>query len=118
MNTNVIKPFDNQTKQSASCHPGGLSALLPMPSTMSSTLGSTIPMKLNNSSNRFQHNINIEEVCNGIIHPITTETITKYTQLMNGLALKGLWVPAMSKQLHCLAQEKEGSRFAPIQFSI
>ncbi len=68
-------------------------------------------MKLNNSSNRFQHNINIEEVCNGIIHPITKETITKYTKtkLMDDPALKGLWVPAMSKELHCLAQGKEGA---------
>jgi hypothetical protein len=65
-------------------------------------------MKLNNSSTRFQHNINIEEICNGIVHPITEETITKYTKLMDDPALKGLWVPAMSKELHCLAQGKEG----------
>ena len=72
----------------------------------------TIPMRLNNSTIRFQHNINIEEFCNGvvhpIVHPITKETITKYTKLMVDLALKGLWVPAMSKELHCLAQGKEG----------
>ena len=36
------------------------------------------------------------------------ETITKYTKLMDDLALKDLWVPAMSKELHCLAQGKEG----------
>ncbi len=34
--------------------------------------------------------------------------ITKYTKLMNDPALKDLWVPAMSKELHCLAQGKEG----------
>jgi hypothetical protein len=68
----------------------------------------TIPTKLNNSSNRFQHNINIEEVCNGVVHPITKQMITKYTKLMDDPALIGLWVPAMSKELHCLAQGKEG----------
>jgi hypothetical protein len=68
----------------------------------------TIPTKLNNSSNRFQHNINIEEVCNGVIHPITKESITKYMKLMDDPALKGLWVPAISKELHGLAQGKEG----------
>ena len=56
----------------------------------------------------FQHNINIEEVCNGIVHPITKETITKYTKHMDVPALKDLWVPAMSKELHCLVQGKEG----------
>jgi hypothetical protein len=64
--------------------------------------------KLNSSTNRFQHNINIEKVYNGIIHPITKETITKYTKLMENPALKDPWVPAMSKKLHCLAQGKEG----------
>ncbi len=50
----------------------------------------TILTKPNNSTNRFQHNINIEEVCNGILHPITKERIIKYTQLMDNPALKGL----------------------------
>jgi hypothetical protein len=59
-------------------------------------------------SNRFPHNINIEEVCNGIAHTITKDMISKYTKLMEDPALKGLWVPAMSKELHCLAQGKEG----------
>jgi hypothetical protein len=65
-------------------------------------------MKLNNSSNRFQNNINIEEVCNGIIHLITKEIITKYTKLMDDPALKDLWVPALSKEPQCLDQGKEG----------
>jgi hypothetical protein len=68
----------------------------------------TIPKNFNNSTDRFQHNVNIEEVCNGIVHPITKETITKYTKLMDGPALKDLWVPVMSKKLHHLAQGKEG----------
>jgi hypothetical protein len=67
-----------------------------------------LPTKLNDSLNRFQHNINIEEVCNGVVHPITTEMITKYTKLIYDPALKGLSVPAMSKELHHLAQGKEG----------
>ena len=68
----------------------------------------TIPKNLTTSTNRFQHTINIEEVCNGVVHPITKETITKYTKLMDDPALKDLWVPVMSKELHCLAQGKEG----------
>jgi hypothetical protein len=71
-------------------------------------LSYTIPTKLNNPSNRFQRSINIEDVCIGVVHPITKETITKYMKLMDDPALKGLWVPAMSKELHRLAQGKEG----------
>jgi hypothetical protein len=70
--------------------------------------GYTIPKNLIIATDRFQHNINIEEVCNGVVHPITKETITKYTKLMDDPALKDLWVPAMSKELHRLAQGKEG----------
>jgi hypothetical protein len=66
--------------------------------------GYTIPKNLIVATNRFQHNINIDEVCNGVVHPITKETITKYTKLMDDPALKDLWVPAMSKELHRLAQ--------------
>jgi hypothetical protein len=78
----------------------------------------TIPTKLNNSSNRFQHNINIEEVCNGVAHPITKEMVTKYMKLMDDPALKGLWISAMSKELHCCAQGKECVTVGTIPFSI
>jgi hypothetical protein len=67
----------------------------------------TVPRNLVDSSDQFRHTINIVEVCNGVIYPITKETITKYNKLMNDPALKDLWVPAMSKELHRLAQGKE-----------
>jgi hypothetical protein len=70
--------------------------------------GYTIPKNLTTSTNAFQHNINIKQVCNGVVHPITKETITKYTKLMDDPTLKDLWIPAMSKELHRLAQGKEG----------
>ena len=68
----------------------------------------TIPQALLKSSDRFRHIIDIEEVCNGVVHPTTKETIMKYPKLMNDPLLKKLWVPAMSKELHRLAQGKEG----------
>jgi hypothetical protein len=60
----------------------------------------TIPWNLVNSSDRFRHTINIDKVCNGVVLPITKETITKNNKLMNDPTLKDLWVPAMSKELH------------------
>ncbi len=55
------------------------------------------------------HSINIEEVCNGVVHPVTKTTITKYTKLMHNPVLSPLWIPAMSKELHRLAQGKVGT---------
>ncbi len=52
--------------------------------------------------------INIKEHCFGIVHPVTKQTITEYKKLQNDPDLKHLWVPAMSKEVHHLAQGKEG----------
>jgi hypothetical protein len=48
--------------------------------------------------------IEIEEYCNGVVHPVTKETITHYRKLIKDLLLRDLWLKAMSKELHCLAQ--------------
>jgi hypothetical protein len=52
--------------------------------------------------------IDIEELCFGVVHPITKETITQYKKLQHDPNLKVIWVPAMSKEIHLLAQGKEG----------
>ncbi len=52
--------------------------------------------------------IEIEELCFGVVHPITKETITQYKKLQHDLNLKVIWVPAMSKEIHRLSQGKEG----------
>ena len=46
----------------------------------------------------------IEEYCNGAVHPFTKETIAHYSKLIKDPLLKDLWIKAMSKELHCLAQ--------------
>ncbi len=48
--------------------------------------------------------IDIEEYCYGIVHPVTKETITHYRKLIKDPLLKDLWIKAMSKELHPLAQ--------------
>jgi hypothetical protein len=52
--------------------------------------------------------INIEEHCFGVVHPVTKQNITQYKKLQHDQDLKHLWVPAMSKELHSLAQGKAG----------
>ena len=48
--------------------------------------------------------LNFEEVANGVIHPITKETITKYENLISDPALKDIWTKAMCRELGRLAQ--------------
>jgi hypothetical protein len=58
---------------------------------------------------RILHSIGIKEVCNRVVHPVTKETITKYTKLMHNPVLSPLWVSMMSKELHRLALGKVGT---------
>jgi hypothetical protein len=64
--------------------------------------------KLATKSQWTGHIIDIKEVCFGVIHPVTKQTITQYRKLQHDPNLKDLWVPAMSKELHRLAQGKPG----------
>jgi hypothetical protein len=52
--------------------------------------------------------IDIKEPCCGVVHPITKQAITQYKKLQHDPNLKHLWVPAMSKEVHWLAQGKPG----------
>ena len=62
----------------------------------------TIPTIL--ESNGIQVDVDIKEVCNGVVHPITKETITKYQTLSNDPLLRDVWIKAMCKELGRLAQ--------------
>ena len=48
--------------------------------------------------------INIKEYCYCVVHPVTKETITHCKKMIKDPLLKDLWIKAMSKELHCLAQ--------------
>jgi hypothetical protein len=63
----------------------------------------SIPQKL--THNQYTgHVIEIEEYCNGVVHPVNKETITHYRKLIKSSLLMDLWLKEMSKELHCLAQ--------------
>jgi hypothetical protein len=47
---------------------------------------------------------------NGVVHPITKETITKYKKLANDPITKEVWTKAMSKELGRLAQGFDGTK--------
>jgi hypothetical protein len=48
--------------------------------------------------------IEIEEYCNGVVHPVTKETITHYRNLIKDPLLRDLWLKAMNKELCPLTQ--------------
>ena len=56
--------------------------------------------------------LGMEEVANGVVHPVTKETITKYKQLIEDPLLRDTWSKAMCKELGRLCQgfgETEGT---------
>ena len=48
--------------------------------------------------------VEMQEVCNGVVHPITKQTITKYEELANNPELRDVWTKAMCKELGNIAQ--------------
>ena len=47
---------------------------------------------------------NIEEVANGVVHPIKNKTVTKYQNLIDEPLLREVWMKAMCVELGRLAQ--------------
>jgi hypothetical protein len=65
----------------------------------------TIPQSLSKYHQQYTGPlIDIEEYCYGIVHPVTKKTITLYRNLIKDPLPKDLWIKAMSKELHQLAQ--------------
>jgi hypothetical protein len=47
-------------------------------------------------------------MCNGVVHPVTRETITKYAKLIADPILRDVWMAAMAKELYRLAAGRVG----------
>ena len=71
-----------------------------------------IPNNLQQCTPTFESECVLDQVCNGVVHPVTKETITKYEKLANDPLMKEVWTKAMCKELGRLVQgyvEKEGT---------
>ena len=64
----------------------------------------SVPTKLEQEKLQLSIPVDIEEFCNGVVHPVTNETITKYEKLIAEPLLKEIWTKAMCKELGRLAQ--------------
>eukprot|EP00804_Cyclotella_cryptica_P009434 CCRYP_017332-RA/>CCRYP_017332-RA protein AED:0.38 eAED:0.27 QI:0/0/0/1/0/0/2/0/259 len=75
----------------------------------SSNLDAFTPTKYRKHEPVFAVDAQLEHVCNGVLHPVTKETITKYKMLANDPILQTVWTRAMCKELGRLAQGWDGS---------
>ena len=48
--------------------------------------------------------LGLEHVANGVVHPVTQETITNYKKLIKDPITREIWLKAMAKELGRLAQ--------------
>ena len=74
-------------------------------------MGNEYLEELSHMTERHLDPVKIEQLVNGLVHPVTKETITKYNKLIPDTLLRDDWMLAMCKELGILAQGygKEGS---------
>ena len=75
----------------------------------SNTINAFTPTKYNTHQPVFTIDAQLEHICNGVVHPVTKETITKYKKLANDPLRQTVWTKALCKELGCLAQDWDGS---------
>ena len=62
------------------------------------------PASLKEIALTFTPPCDIEEMANGVVHPITQETMTKYGAIIKVPELRDVWLKAMCKELGRIAQ--------------
>eukprot|EP00804_Cyclotella_cryptica_P014175 CCRYP_005592-RA/>CCRYP_005592-RA protein AED:0.28 eAED:0.24 QI:0/0/0/1/0/0/2/0/659 len=67
------------------------------------------PTKHSTDTQSFTFDAQLEHTCNGVVHPVTKETTTKYEKLANDPLMQNIWTQAMCKELGRLAQGWDGS---------
>jgi len=63
-----------------------------------------MPAKLEDKKLTMNMNIYLKEVCNGVVNPITKETLTNYKKVIACPELREVWMKAMCKELGNIAQ--------------
>ena len=68
------------------------------------TAGIFAPRKLADIALTYAPPVDLEEMANGVVHPVSKETMTKYAKIIKVLELKDVWLAAMCKELGRIAQ--------------
>ena len=67
-------------------------------------LGVYTPESLSNIALAFNPPADLEEMDNGVVHPVTKETMTKYAKIIQVPEHREVWLKAMCKELGWIAQ--------------
>ena len=70
---------------------------------LTSFIGNSFMQELENIGKRAEE-LGLEHVANGVVHPVTKETITNYKTLVKDPIMREVWMEAMAKELGRLAQ--------------
>ena len=71
--------------------------------------GAYTPTKHSTDHPSFAFDAQLKHTCNGVVHPVTKETITKYKKLANDPLMQDVWTKAMCKELGRIAQGWDGN---------
>ncbi len=63
------------------------------------TTAQHIPRALESKGLVLNTNVNLAEVYNGVVNPLTNKTLTTYSKVINSPALHSTWLKAMCKEL-------------------
>ncbi len=63
-----------------------------------------IPHSLESKGLTLNANVNLAEVCNGVIAKFTNETLTNYSKVINSPSLCRMWLKSMHKESGNIAQ--------------
>ena len=88
-----------QTANVRPCPPAGVSQ-----AARNTFIGNAYMQELQQSMVNNATPSGLEEVANGVVHPVTKEMITKYRKLINDPLLRDDWTKGMCKELGRLAQ--------------
>ncbi len=70
-----------------------------------------LPNNFDQSNLTLNLNVNLEEVCNGVVNPTTNKTMTAYKKVIACPELQEVWLKAMCKELGNITQGyKEGDK--------
>jgi len=69
-----------------------------------------VPDAFAHKQEQFTTQIPLEPMANGVVRPMTGETINKYEKLIQDITLKATWMNAMCKELGCLTKGYEDEK--------
>ena len=91
--------LNQQRMNFAQVNPAGISQ-----AALTTLIGNSFMQELEDIGGHAEK-LGLEHVANGVVHPVTKETITNYKKLIKDPITREIWLEAMAKELGRLAQD-------------